>query len=90
MAGCVQDGVPLVGGLEVRAAHVHRLALGALLLVQVEHVRHPPRLLLVVLGVLFLLLDGALVHLARDQHDTPAHGRFATVHMPNEDYVRRV
>mmetsp|Transcript_25671 Transcript_25671/g.69411 ORF Transcript_25671/g.69411 Transcript_25671/m.69411 type:complete len:398 (+) Transcript_25671:429-1622(+) len=87
VTGRVEDGVALLVRVKVRTAHLHRLALGALLLVCVHDVGEEPRLAVLLLGLLLVLLHGALVHLSRGKHHLPAEGGLPRVDVSDEDAV---
>ena len=90
MAGRVQYDEVLLVGLEEGAAHLDRLALLALLDVRVESPRQVPRLAVLLLRLALVLLQRALVHHAREEHDLAADGRLAGVHVAAEDHVYRL
>eukprot|EP00341_Mesodinium_pulex_P004395 CAMPEP_0116910424 /NCGR_PEP_ID=MMETSP0467-20121206/14871_1 /TAXON_ID=283647 /ORGANISM="Mesodinium pulex, Strain SPMC105" /LENGTH=89 /DNA_ID=CAMNT_0004585987 /DNA_START=1104 /DNA_END=1370 /DNA_ORIENTATION=+ len=87
MPGRVQNGETFRIRLEVGFADVYGFAFGAFLFVEIQNLGHPPGLAVGGLRVLLVLLDGALVNLASEQHDAAAHGGLAAVHMPDEHDV---
>mmetsp|Transcript_17178 Transcript_17178/g.51446 ORF Transcript_17178/g.51446 Transcript_17178/m.51446 type:complete len:207 (-) Transcript_17178:607-1227(-) len=87
MTRSVQDGVSAVRGLEVGAADLDGLALRLLLLAGVHDVGEEPAFSVLVLGLLLVLLDGALIDAATQVQDLAARRRLPGVDVADEDHV---